>query len=426
MADDNIKIVVGAEDKASKVILDAARNAEAAMKKVEQQEKQLAQATKKRFTDTKASTEFFGTIANLAGGSAIASFAGQLANLTEKTSQFSEVAKQGTAATMAFQGGLVLAGGAIAYQIGTAIHNLTSDLADTVEGMKRLESEADRLQQRANNRLRQDLKDRQTRIEIIGDEADVKKEIDRINKEIDKSTEKQAQLRTTADVAAEAERGRRSLLSSAIDYVSGGHEAARLKQESDQREREIARERERQQILQDQRSELQRHIGVEKELNELRDKKNKEKEGESPKEQINTTKALIDARTPLLDSLQEEIVRLEKGAEAAKAFRLQKQGLSEADAEAIAKAESMLSQLKGGKDQTAKSSGGELQELQATESRLLTRGRGGDSPESKTAENTKKQAELTQQGNTILEQVKSVLQQLLVKDGGGVKVEVIQ
>jgi DNA repair exonuclease SbcCD ATPase subunit len=425
MADDNIKIVVGAEDKASKVILDAAKNAEAAMKKVEQQEKQLAQATKKRFTDTKASTEFFGTIANLAGGSAIASFAGQVANLTEKTSQFSEVAKQGTAATMAFQGGLVLAGGAIASQIGTAIHNLTSDLADTVEGMKRLESEADRLQQRANNRLRQDLKDRQTRIEIIGDEADVKKEIDRINKEIDKSTEKQAQLRTTADVAAEAARGRRSLLSSAIDYVSGGHEAARLKQESDQREREIARERERQQILQDQRSELQRHIGVEKELNELRDKKNKEKEGESPKEQINTTKALIDARTPLLDSLQEEIVRLEKGTEAARAFRLQKQGLSEVDAEAIAQAESMLSQLKGGKDQTAKS-GGATPELQALESRLLTRRPGGDSPESKTAENTKKQAELTQQSNNILEQVKSVLQQLLAKDGGGVKVEVIQ
>jgi colicin import membrane protein len=74
------------------------------------------------------------------------------------------------------------------------------------------------------------------------------------------------------------------------------------------------------------------------------------------------------------ERLEQQRIELEKGAEAAHAFALEKQGLSKADAERIAKEQAAIDELKE-KDNTVDLG------TQAVESRLLTRG-----PMQKTAE----------------------------------------
>jgi len=76
-----------------------------------------------------------------------------------------------------------------------------------------------------------------------------------------------------------------------------------------------------------------------------------------------------------LERLEEERILLERGAEAAHAFRLEKQGMAKADAEAIAAEQARLNNLKKRPDQLTSS---ESPDLQAFESRLLTRGPGAD------------------------------------------------
>lgn len=109
---DSVKILIEAENKSSAVIAQAAKDVDAKVKSIKQSGEQA-----------KKSTEFFGSIANALGGSEIGAFAGQLAQLTEKTSQFSEVQKLGGAGALAFKAGLVAAVGVIGFQFGQAVGN---------------------------------------------------------------------------------------------------------------------------------------------------------------------------------------------------------------------------------------------------------------------------------------------------------------
>ncbi len=74
------KVIIDAEDLASKKIADAARNVEKSVKNI-----------KDVGGKAKASTELFGTLATTLGGSQLGGYAGQLAQLTDRVSQFSEV-----------------------------------------------------------------------------------------------------------------------------------------------------------------------------------------------------------------------------------------------------------------------------------------------------------------------------------------------
>lgn len=92
MATESVKILIEAEDKATAKIKSAILEQEkAAERSVLASQKQ----TKEGLKATKATTDFFGAVAGMAGGSQVASVASQLAGLTEKTGQFSEVAKAG-------------------------------------------------------------------------------------------------------------------------------------------------------------------------------------------------------------------------------------------------------------------------------------------------------------------------------------------
>jgi len=99
-----------------------------------------------------------------------------------------------------------------------------------------------------------------------------------------------------------------------------------------------------------------------------------------------SAKRIIDLKQGELDKLEEERILLNKGAEAAAAFRLMKQGLAEDDAKEIARQQSELAKLKEDKKPGKVAKDGAPQ-LQANESRLLTRGE-GDDPTKQVAVNT--------------------------------------
>jgi hypothetical protein len=160
---ESVEILIKADDQASKKFADAATNTERSMKRVEQilgsleepaerYNKQLEElkrlqsegaisseqfgraqarlndkikgngnAFKEMGGKAKATTEFVGALASLTGSSEIAGFAGQMAGLTEKVGQFSEVSKSGGAGAVAFKLGLVGLVGTIAVGVGKAL-----------------------------------------------------------------------------------------------------------------------------------------------------------------------------------------------------------------------------------------------------------------------------------------------------------------
>jgi len=139
---ESVKILIEAENKASAVIDKTAKDLDARI-----------QTIKTSGEQAKKSTEFFGTIANALGGSELGAFAGQLAGLTEKTSQFAEVQKLGGAGALAFKAGLAAAVGVIAFQVGSALGNVifqtekwTKALAKANEEAKKLANDAAQLQ----------------------------------------------------------------------------------------------------------------------------------------------------------------------------------------------------------------------------------------------------------------------------------------
>lgn len=131
---ESVKILIEADDQASKKIADAAKNVEASIKGI-----------KATGDQAKKSTEFFGAIAGALGGSELASYASQLAGLTDKVSQFSEVQKAGGAGALAFKAGLVAAVGAIAFGIGNALGNVIFQTEKWTEKLKEAGAEAAKL-----------------------------------------------------------------------------------------------------------------------------------------------------------------------------------------------------------------------------------------------------------------------------------------
>ena len=141
MATESVKILIEAEDQASAKIA-------AASKEVENRIKNIKDVGGK----AKASTEFIGTLANTLGGSELSSYASQLAGLTEKVGQFSEVSKVGGAGAMAFKAGLAGVVGVLSFQVGNALGNMifetdkwNKELEKSIELSKKMSAELNRL-----------------------------------------------------------------------------------------------------------------------------------------------------------------------------------------------------------------------------------------------------------------------------------------
>ncbi len=131
---ESVQILIEADDKASAKF----ENVSEAMGR---QVKQIKDVGGK----AKASTELVGTLANSLGGTAFGSFAGQLAQVTERVSAFSEVAKEGGAGALAFKAGLAGVVGVLGFEVGQALGNAVFETERWKEELAGAKQEAQRL-----------------------------------------------------------------------------------------------------------------------------------------------------------------------------------------------------------------------------------------------------------------------------------------
>jgi len=132
---EGVEILLSADDQASAKMAAMTKNIENNVKNI-----------KDTGSKAKASTEFFGQIANVTGNSQLGGYASQLAGLTEKIGQFSEVSKAGGVGALAFQAGLVGAAGVISFGIGKALGDVifeTKRWTDELEAAKKKMGEID-------------------------------------------------------------------------------------------------------------------------------------------------------------------------------------------------------------------------------------------------------------------------------------------
>lgn len=356
---DGAKILIDADDLASKKFEQAARNAERNIK-----------AIKETGAKAKASTEFFGQLANALGGSQLASYAGQMAGLTEKTSQFAEVSKLGGAGALAFKAGLVGLAATITYQVTTAIAGLIYDLDNLEKKMKRTAEESvesfNRLTNARQRIFQERIEDADLRSQLSGSGVDPLEERRKIQaelaQEIAKATGEIRKANSAIDAYEsqwikldpvqarfiEQEKARVDALKSAVAQMESMQEQLRGDLSSRARQNEAIKEQIK--LQEEQRRIEQANIDAQE-----RDKQR-----------------VQDLLEKEIDNLKRQRIELEQGAEAAHAFALEKQGLAKADAERIAAEQAEIDKLKEKKQQQAGGLFGG--DLVAFESRLLTRG----------------------------------------------------
>lgn len=402
-------------------------------------EKQLLQARKQVGPDglksTKASAEFFGTIAGLAGGSEISSIASQIGGLSEKTGQFSAVAEQGKLASFAFKAGLVAAAGAIAFQVGNALGNVIFQTEKWSETLKKATEDAKRLAAEASNLRSERFRDAQEGIELIRDPEKKRAEYEKLLSDLKTNiVGVEGQVKSSKKAVEEWD---------AAWQITGNRKGF-----AEQAKLQLDQDKDRLKQLQEQQKEIQRILGLEAEREAIRnrnvavdadeaylesldkqiamlkavkedetglaaireqaaqatsglletdsakqaedrlkqiqllqqeidlEKKARDEKKAALKEiadaEFNATMAAEKAFISERDRLAEQKVLLEQGAEAAHAMRLAKQGLSEEDAKSFAAQQAELDAQKQVQEKMkARESS---QPLQAFSSRFLTRG----------------------------------------------------
>jgi hypothetical protein len=172
---ESIKILIEAENKASAVVESTVKDIDNKVKSIKQSGEQA-----------KKSTEFFGSIANALGGSEIGAFAGQLSQLTEKTSQFAEVQKLGGAGALAFKAGLVAAVGAMGFQLGQAIGNSIFQTQKWTEELEKARKKAEEFSSSLIELKNFNFGREQERISLIGDPEEQKRATAALLKDIEK------------------------------------------------------------------------------------------------------------------------------------------------------------------------------------------------------------------------------------------------
>jgi DNA repair exonuclease SbcCD ATPase subunit len=424
MATESVKILIEAEDKASAQIVAATKKIEGTVK-----------ATKDLTKNAKSSTEIFGSLAGALGGTEIGSFANQIGGLTGKLGEFSEIQKAGGAGSLAFKAGLVGVAGVIAFQVGNAIGNVIFQTEKWTEALKTATEESKRLESVASNLRSERFTDTTTDIELIRDPekkqaeyqkllADLKTNVVGVEGQV-KSSQKavdewNAAWQITGDRKGFAEQAKQQL----------DNDKERLKQLQEQ-EKEIQRilgiEKEREETRQrnaaldadakyleslDKQLSLLKAIkedetgiaalreqaaqatsGLEgtdaakqaedklKQIKALQEQIDLEKQAREEKKaaikeiadaEFAATMAAEKAFMSERDRLAEQKVLLNQGAEAAHAFRLAKQGLSEEDAKSFAKQQTELDKQKQVQDKMKARE--TAAPLQAFSSRFLTRG----------------------------------------------------
>lgn len=411
-----VEILIKADDKASQKFAAVAANAEKAQQKT-------GNAFKEMGGRAKATTEFVGTLANLTGNSQIGSLAGILAQATEKASAFSEVAKAGGAGALAFKLGLVglaaTAGGVVGKAIGDLIFQTAKferDMVSAKEAAKDLDAQIKKLQGTIFANQTGD-------IELIRDpeakRAAYKQLLEDLNRDIQTTSEVVGKSRREVEAWASAWKitgGRKELEQQAIAQLAIDKERlATLKEQRDEIIKIVgarAQEHERIRAMQAaedaqaeaaKRAQEDRKKAVQDYWKAMADARKEaireqEKAEENARREVQRVEDLIAAEQERLALARME---LELGKETARVHELVGQGVDEQTAKMLAAEETAIEALRKKKEEEGKPAEEQkiaaAQDLQASQSRLLTRGTG---------------SQIMDQTNKLLQGVQQVQQML--------------
>ncbi len=323
---ESVKILIEADDQASRKIAAAAKNVETSVKNIKTTGEQA-----------KKSTEFFGSIANALGGSELGAYASQIAGITEKTSQFAEVQKLGGAGALAFKAGLAGVAGVIAFGIGKALGDVIFQTSKWTEEMAKATRESDRLNKslQETNAYAQSLRAKEISLLPEGQQTAARAaEVSRLSTEIKSYTQRIAELEKEM-----AKPGMKWLLGESV----GGKTSSELQKDLDELKR----------FQEDRR----------KELNSLTQPFSAREQEIKDAEKIKSVKDLVEAERDRLEIMREQVT---KGDEAARSLELQKRGVDAITADDLAKQEAALKPQGQGQRNTP--------DVQGLFSRLLTRG----------------------------------------------------
>lgn len=390
-----VEILIKADDKASQKFAAVAANAEKAQQKT-------GNAFKEMGGRAKATTEFVGTLANLTGNSQIGSLAGILAQATEKASAFSEVAKAGGAGALAFKLGLVglaaTAGGIVGKAIGDLIFQTAKferGMASAKEAAKDLDAQVKKLQ---GTMFANQMGD----IELIRDpeakQAAYKQLLDDLNRDIQTTSDVVGKSRREVETWAAAWKitgNRKELEQQAIAQLAIDKERlATLKEQRDEIIKMVgarAQEHERIRAIQAaedaqaevmKRAQEDRKKAVQDYWKAMADARKEaireqEKAAEEAQREVQRVEDLIAAEQERLALARME---LELGKETARVHELVGQGVDERTAKMLAAEETAIEALRKKKEEEGKPAEEQkmsaAQDLQASQSRLLTRGTG--------------------------------------------------
>jgi hypothetical protein len=374
---ESVDILIKAEDLATPVIKQSAKavdGLDTSLKKI----KDSGQQAKK-------STEFFKVLANSFGGSEVGKYAQQLGELTEKTSQFSEVQKLGGAGAIAFKLGVVAAVGAVAVGVGSAFGSMIFQTEKWTRKLSEANEEAKRIGVNVQKRQGLIFADDKADIELIRDPAAKRLAYEQLLGSLDNNL--QGVSRQVKESAKEVE-----VWSNA--WFKFGNRAAF----ADQAKVQLETDRARLEVLREQRQEIARiPLITEREdlgrardfVKTLQDEVDLLRVVEREREKVRALQAIPlagpeQAEALKLVNLKEqlrvtELIRTETqrlkfeemqlqagGKERVNSLKLQEQGLAKEQADRLASEQTRIDRLKQGMEAKPL--------LQGKDERLLTRG----------------------------------------------------
>lgn len=368
------KVIIDAEDLASKKIAEAAKNVERSVKSI-----------KDVSGKAKASTELFGTLATTLGGSQLGGYAGQLAQLTDRVSQFSEVSKAGGAGALAFKAGLASVVAVISFQVGKAFGNVIFQTEKMERAFNRTKEAAAELNAELARANDQRFANQKEDIELIRDpekkRAAQEALFQQLNNDVQGITAQLADSTKKAEEWADAWQitgNRKAYAEEAQKQVEiDKQRLAQAKAQRDELRAELSeRKRINDQIRADNeaadKAEQEAIRAKEKAANDLlaAEKAVADEAERAAQKRIDEAKRIENIRQNEIDRLKEEKILLTEGAEAAKRFSLERQGVDKESAARIAAAQAELDEMKKGANGPSSVAIGQ----QAVQSRLLTRG----------------------------------------------------
>lgn len=417
---ESISILINAEDVAS-----------AKLRAVGQNVEQLGTKVRATSNNLKGGVMLAGTFANAFGGGAFGAFAGELGQISERVSAFSEVSKAGKVGALAFKAALAGAVAVTAFKVGEAIGNWAFETQRWKDELKAAGTEAERLNGIMDKRRQKAFAEAREDISLERNPADREKATEQRMAALQKEA-KGLEVRLGL---AEKEVAERKATNDAAYFKGNSSEELKMAEES------LKRLKQNKQALDEERaalgdtiSERAKSIEAKKAENALADKSDAFIQGlrdevellkATKEEQLkleaarNTTPAArgvaeellkerealrskaeeqkkVEAETELAArkeadaierasqlekkrtvDLEARRIELEKGREAAAAYRLEQDGLSKATAERLAAAEEQQKQFEETASK-AKNLDADNSPQTALQGRFLRGGTGGD------------------------------------------------